>query len=117
MRAYDAANDEIAANRAPFESYSGLVVWQARLPIPTQASAQPKISMAGGACIIISGTLYAAGGQVEFGGSTCGTGGGGESSSTLQFIVWDLTLSGNNDFYFAYQKNLFAAPLQYGLIE
>jgi hypothetical protein len=117
LRAYAAANDEIAANRVPFDSYSGLVVWQARLPAPTQASAQPKVSMAGGACIIISGTLYAPGGQVEFGGSTCGTGGGGESASTLQFIVFDLTLSGNNDFYFAYQKNLFAAPLQYGLIE
>ena len=117
MRAYNAANDEIAANWAPFESYSGLVIWQARLPAPTQASGQPAISMAGGACIIISGTVYAAGGQVDFGGSTCGTGGGGESATTLQFVVWDLTVSGNNNFYFAYQKNLFAAPLQYGLVE
>ena len=117
MRAYNAANDEIVANRAPFESYSGLVVWQARLPAPTQASGQPVISMAGGACIIISGTLYAAGGQVEFGGSTCGTGGGGEAATTLQFVVWDLTVSGNNNFYFAYQKNLFAAPMQYGLVD
>jgi hypothetical protein len=117
LRAYAAANDEIAANRAPFESYSGLVIWQARLPAPTQASAQPAIQMAGGACVIISGTVYAPGSQVDFGGSTCGTGGGGEASSTLQFIVFDLTLSGNNNFYFAYQKNLFAAPLQYGLIE
>jgi hypothetical protein len=117
MRAYNAANDEIAANRVPFNSYSGLVVWQARLPAPTQASAQPAISMAGGACIIISGTLYAAGGQVDFGGSTCGTGGGGEAATTLQFIVWDLTVSGNNNFYFAYQKNLFAAPFMYGLVE
>ena len=38
-------------------------------------------------------------------------------TTTLQFIVWDLTLSGNNNFYFAYQKNLFAAPLMYGLIK
>jgi hypothetical protein len=73
--------------------------------------------MAGGACVIMSGTVYATGGQVTFGGSSCGAGGGGESSTTLQFIVWDLTLSGNNSFYFAYQKNLFAAPLQYGLIK
>jgi hypothetical protein len=117
MRAYNAANDEIVANRVPFDSYSGLVIWQARLPAPTQASGQPPISMAGGACIIISGTVYAAGGQVDFGGSTCGTGGGGEAATTLQFIVWDLTVSGNNNFYFAYQKNLFAAPLQYGLVD
>ena len=117
MRSYNAANDSIVANRAPFETYSGLVFWQARLPAPTQASGQPPISMAGGACIIISGTVYAAGGQVDFGGSTCGTGGGGEAATTLQFVVWDLTVSGNNNFYFAYQKNLFAAPMQYGLVE
>jgi hypothetical protein len=117
LRAYNAASDEIAGNRVPFEPYNGLVIWQAREPVPTQAAAQPVISMAGGACVIISGTVYAAGGQVEFGGSTCGTGGGGEASTTLQFIVWDLTLSGNNNFYFAYQKNLFAAPYQYGLVK
>jgi hypothetical protein len=116
MRAYNAANDEIAGNQVPFNSYSGLVMWQSRLPAPTQASGQPAISMAGGACVIISGTLYAAGGQVDFGGSTCGTGGGGEAATTLQFIVWDLTVSGNNNFYFAYQKNLFAAPFMYGLV-
>lgn len=117
LRAYEAEDDSIAANRAPFDPYSGLVIWQARLPAPTQASAQPVISMAGGACVIVSGTLYAAGGQVEFGGSTCGTGGGGEAATTLQFIVWDLTLAGNNNFYFAYQKNFFAAPFEYGLVE
>jgi hypothetical protein len=117
LRSYEAANDEIVANRVPFETYSGLVIWQARLPEPTQSAPQPVISMAGGACVIVSGTVYAAGGQVNFGGSSCGAGGGGESASTLQFIVWDLTLSGNNNFYFAYQKNKFAAPLQYGLIE
>lgn len=116
LRAYNAVSDEIAANRVPFASYNGLVIWQARLPAPTQASAQPGISMAGGACIIISGTVYATGAQVDFGGSTCGTGGGGAAASTLQFIVWDLALSGNNDFYFAYQKNLFAAPYMYGLV-
>ena len=117
LRAYNPAIDEIAVNRTAFSSYTGLVVWQARTPAPTQSAPQPVISMAGGACVIMSGTLYAAGGQVSFGGSSCGAGGGGESSTTLQFIVWDLTLSGNNNFYFAYQKNLFAAPLQYGLIK
>ena len=102
LRAYNPAIDEIGANRVPFESYSGLVIWQARLPAPTQSAPQPAMTMAGGACVIMSGTVYASGGQVTFGGSSCGAGGGGESSTTLQFIVWDLTLSGNNNFYFAY---------------
>jgi Flp pilus assembly protein TadG len=117
LRAYNPAIDEIAANRVPFASYSGLVVWQARTPVPSASAPQPSITMAGGACVIMSGTVYASGAQVVFGGSSCGAGGGGESSTTLQFIVFDLTLSGNNNFYFAYQKNLFAAPLQYGLIK
>lgn len=117
LRSYLAAIDEIAANRTAFSSYSGLVVWQARQPVPTQSSPQPQISMAGGACVIMSGTVYASGAQVVFGGSSCGAGGGGESATTLQFVVWDLTLSGNNNFYFAYQKNLFAAPMQYGLVQ
>jgi hypothetical protein len=117
LRAYRADIDEIVANRAAFATYSGLVIWQARLPAPGQGTPQPQITMAGGACVIMSGTVYASGGQVVFGGSSCGAGGGGESASTLQFIVWDLTLSGNNNFYFAYQKNFFAAPLMYGLIK
>ena len=117
LRAYNAAIDEIPANRAPFATYNGLVIWQARTPAPTASAPQPAISMAGGACVIMSGTVYARGGQITFGGSSCGSGGGGATATTLQFVVWDLTLSGNNDFYFAYQKNLFAAPLQYGLIE
>ena len=117
LRSYNATHDEIVANRVPFAPYSGLVIWQARLPAPSSTVAQPDISMAGGACVIMSGTVYAAGGRVTFGGSSCGAGGGGAAATTLQFIVFDLTLSGNNDFYFAYQKNLFAAPFMYGLIE
>lgn len=117
LRAYQAGVDEIAENRVPFEPYDALVFWQARLPAPTSSAAQPEISMAGGACVIVSGTVYAPGGLVNFGGSSCGTGGGGAEATTLQFIVWDLTLSGNNSFYFAYQKNKFAAPMQYGLVE
>jgi hypothetical protein len=117
LRAYNPAVDEIVANRTAFASYSGLVIWQARTPVPTQSAPQPAISMGGGACVIMSGTVYGTGAQVTFGGSSCGSGGGGVAATTLQFVVFDLTLSGNNDFYFAYQKNLFAAPLQYGLIK
>ena len=99
-----------------FDSYRNLVFWQARTPEPTAAKAQPSIIMAGGACVILSGTVYASGGLVDFGGSSCGSGGGGAATATLQFVVWDLTISGNNNFYFAYQKNAFAAPIQYGLV-
>lgn len=117
LRAYRPESDSIARNREPFASYRNLVFWQARTPAPSAASGQPSIVMAGGACVILSGTVYAAGGLVDFGGSSCGSGGGGAATSTLQFVVWDLTLSGNNSFYFAYQKNAFAAPMEYGLIK
>lgn len=117
MRAYNPDNDSIIRNRAAFESYRNLVFWQARTPAPTSSSGQPPIIMAGGACVILSGTVYAQGGQVDFGGSSCGSGGGGAATATLQFVVWDLTISGSNNFYFAYQKNAFAAPMEYGLVK
>ena len=117
LRGYKPENDSIPANSVPFMSYRNLVFWQSRTPIPTQSSAQPDISMSGGACVVISGTVYAPGAKVDFGGSTCGSGGGGDAVSALQFIVWDLTLSGNNNFYFAYQKDYFASPYVYGLVE
>jgi hypothetical protein len=113
LRAYK----PIAGNAVPFMSYENLVFWQARTPVPTQSSGQPDISMSGGACVVVSGTVYAPGGRVDFGGSTCGTGGGGDAVSALQFIVWDLAISGNNTFYFAYQKDYFASPYVYGLVE
>jgi Flp pilus assembly protein TadG len=115
MRAYKPESDSIG-NGTVFDSYRNLVFWQARTPEPSAAKGQPPIIMAGGACVILSGTVYASGALVDFGGSSCGAGGGGAATATLQFVVWDLTISGNNSFYFAYQKNAFAAPIQYGLI-
>jgi hypothetical protein len=117
LRAYNPESDTIVGNRETFKSYRNLVFWQSRTPAPTAASAQPSIIMSGGACVILSGTVYAAGGLVDFGGSSCGSGGGGAASATLQFVVWDLTISGSNNFYFAYQKNAFAAPMEYGLVK
>ena len=117
LRAYQSALDTIESNRVPFVDYDNLVLWQARSPIPGPTSPQPRVSMAGGACVVLSGTVYAPGGQMDFGGSSCGDGGGGESISALQFVVWDLTLSGNNNFYFAYQKDYFAAQTVYGLVK
>jgi hypothetical protein len=117
LRAYQSAIDTIESNRVPFADYDNLVLWQARSPIPGPTTPQPKVSMAGGACVVLSGTVYAPGGQMDFGGSSCGDGGGGDSITALQFVVWDLTLSGNNSFYFAYQKDYFAAQTVYGLVK
>jgi Flp pilus assembly protein TadG len=117
LRAYNPESDAIVGNRGTFKSYRNLAFWQARTPAPSAANAQPPIIMAGGACVILSGTVYASGALVDFGGSSCGSGGGGTASATLQFVVFDLTISGNNNFYFAYQKNAFAAPMEYGLVK
>lgn len=117
LRAYRSAIDTIESNRVPFVDYDNLVLWQARSPIAGPTTPQPRVSMAGGACVVLSGTVYAPGGQVDFGGSSCGAGGGGDAVAALQFVVWDLTLSGNNDFYFAYQKDYFAAQTVYGLVK
>ncbi|HET7180740.1 MAG TPA: pilus assembly protein TadG-related protein [Candidatus Limnocylindrales bacterium] len=117
VRAYNPNNDSIVANRTTFASYKNLVIWQARTPAPTgSGQTQPTISMTGGACVTLSGTVYAAGGPVQFGGGSCGSG-GGDTTLALQFICWDLTLGGNNNFYFAYQKEWFAVPTAYGLVK
>ncbi|NJD27674.1 MAG: hypothetical protein FIA92_05200 [Chloroflexi bacterium] len=117
LRAYKASIDTIPENRLIFVPYNNLVIWQARTPIPGPSTPQPTISMAGGACVVLSGTVYAPGALVDFGGSSCGAGGGGDAVTALQFVVWDLTLSGNNDFYFAYQKDYYANNTVYGLVE
>jgi Flp pilus assembly protein TadG len=117
LRAYNPTYDSISGNGTTFASYKNLVLWQARTPAPTAASGQPVVSMVGGACVVLSGTVYASGAKIDFGGSTCGTGGGADAQNTLQFVCWDLTLSGNNNFYFAYRKNGFALPFAYGLVQ
>jgi hypothetical protein len=117
LRSYNPSNDSIVGNRNTFAPYKNLVIWQSRTPVPGPSTPQPEVSMAGGACVVLSGTVYAPGGLVNFGGSSCGAGGGGDAVSTIQFIVWDLTVSGNNNFYFAYQRDLFAAPTAYGLVK
>ncbi|HET7181385.1 MAG TPA: pilus assembly protein TadG-related protein, partial [Candidatus Limnocylindrales bacterium] len=81
LRAYNPDSDAIVGNRETFKSYRNLVFWQARTPAPDATNAQPSISMAGGACVILSGTVYAAGGLVDFGGSSCGSGGGGAATA------------------------------------
>jgi hypothetical protein len=65
---------------------------------------------------------------VDFGGNTCGVGGDNTECPTgvngtpvtgclaVQFLVWDLTLSGNSSMYFAYNKEYFTVPTTYGLV-
>ena len=116
VRAYNPTSDQIGTNRPLFASYRNLAIWQARTPEPQgSGQTQPTVSMTGGGCVTLSGTIYAPGAPVVFGGGSCG-GGGGDASLTLQFIAWDLTLAGNNNFYFAYNKGWFAEPMTYGLV-
>jgi len=117
IRAYQPSWDTITTNRTLFATYKNLVFWQAHDPAPTgSGQTQPTIAMTGGGCIVLSGTGYAPGGPVSFGGGSCGSG-GGDISLKLQFICWDLTLAGNNNFYFAYSKDFFAKPTTYGLVK
>lgn len=117
VRAYQPSWDTIVTNRTLFASYKNLVFWQQRTPAPSgSGQTQPTVSMTGGGCIVLSGTGYAAGGPVTFGGGSCGAG-GGDTTLKLQFICWDLTLAGNNNFYFSYSKDFFAKPTTYGLVQ
>jgi hypothetical protein len=116
LRAYNPDSDSLGHGKL-FERYKNVVLWQARTPAPAPNKSQPVVSMVGGACTVLSGTVYAPGALLEFGGTTCGTGGGNDEKMTIQFIVWDLTLAGNNDFYFAYRSGNFIIPLGYGLIQ
>lgn len=122
LRAYNPTYDTIAANGSTtngttFASYRNVVVWQARDPAPSPTVTQPVVGMSGGACVVMSGTIYAPGAEVDFGGSTCGTSGGQDAQLALQFICWDLTLAGNNNFYFKYNRAAFASPFAYGLVQ
>jgi hypothetical protein len=117
LRGYNPTYDSISGNGTTFASYKNLVMWQANSPPTIDGTAQPKISMVGGACVVLSGTVYAPFAEVDFGGSSCGTGGGADAQMTLQFICWDLTLSGSNNFYFAYRRNSLASPFAYGLVQ
>jgi Putative Flp pilus-assembly TadE/G-like len=115
LRAYNPAADP--TNVTLFASYKNLVIWQARQPAPLNNTGfQPDITLAGGGSVTLSGTVYAAAAQVTFYGNSAGCG-GCDSNDTLQFICWELSLKGNNNFYFAYRAASFAAPTFYGLMK
>jgi Flp pilus assembly protein TadG len=115
LRAYNPAADP--THTTLFASYKNIVFWQARQPAPlNNAGFQPDVNLAGGGSVTLSGTVYAPAAAVLFYGNSGGCG-GCDSNDTLQFICWELSLKGNNVFYFAYRANSFAAPTFYGLMQ
>jgi hypothetical protein len=121
VRSYDpVASVTLKNSGAPYtnDTYNSLLIWQSALPAATssQQGAQPVMYLNGGGSVIMSGAIYAPQAKVLMGGTSGGTGGGATITLTLQFIVWDLELSGNSTFHFVYDGNEFPVPLDYGLM-
>ena len=111
LRAYD---DRANANQS-FE-YRNLLIWQDASPVVSSSYAQPIIQLSGGGNVDISGTLYAPSAKVLMGGNSGGSG-GGSVDLLLQFISWDLEMSGNSAFHYFYSDEDFARPKDYGLVQ
>jgi Flp pilus assembly protein TadG len=107
------AFDERANNNVGFE-YRNLLLWQTGTPAPTSSYEQPQVHLSGGGNVNISGTVYAPGAKVLMGGGSGGTGGGVDL--LVQFIAWDLEMSGNSAFNYLYNDTDFARPKDYGLV-
>jgi hypothetical protein len=110
LRAYD----DRANGNVGFE-YRNLLVWQSGSPTPTATYAQPEIRLNGGGNVDVSGTLYAPSAKIHMGGGSGGS--GGNITLLLQFIAWDLEMSGNSAFAFLYNDSEFAYPKDYGLVQ
>jgi hypothetical protein len=96
--------------------YDHMLIWQSADPRATSTYAQPEIHLNGGGDVAMIGTVYAPQAKVLMGGTSGGSG-GTQLNLTLQFIVWDLELSGNSTFHFVYDGNEFIVPPDYGLTE
>jgi hypothetical protein len=112
LRPYQPAAD---ATGPKVTEYQYLLFWQDVNPVPTNSSAQPVVQLNGGGTVDLSGAVYAPSAQVAMGGGSGGS--GGTTDVTLQFISWDLTLSGNSSFIFRYRSDSFPVPMDYGLIK
>ena len=110
LRAYDER-----ANGNQYFPYRNLLVWQDGTPAPSSTYAQPIIQLNGGGSVNISGTVYAPGAKVLMGGGSGGS--GGNVNLMIQFIVWDLEMSGNSTFHYYYSDADFTRPKDYGLVE
>jgi len=94
--------------------YDHMLFWQPRSPAAASNWAQPELHLNGGGNVIMTGTIYAPQAKVLMGGGAGGS--GGNVTLTLQFIVWDLEISGNATFHFVYEGDEFVTPPDYGLV-
>jgi hypothetical protein len=113
LRAYNPSADTTTFKN---ETYRNMLIWQDRSPVPTSTYQQPILALTGGGGVDIEGTVYAPSAKVQMGGSSGGSG-GDSIDLTLQFISWDLELSGNSNFHFHYNPDKVAKPIDYGLVE
>jgi hypothetical protein len=97
-------------------AYDHMLLWQSADPRATATWGQPEIHLNGGGQVEMIGTVYAPQAKVLIGGGSGGSG-GSQLNLTLQFIIWDLELSGNSTFHFVYDGNEFVVPPDYGLTE
>jgi hypothetical protein len=111
LRAYD----DRANGNVGFE-YRNILIWQDASPAASASYTQPIVQLSGGGNVQISGTVYAPQAKVLMGGNSGGSG-GGAVDLLLQFITWDLEMSGNSAFHFFYNDTDFARPKDYGLIQ
>jgi Flp pilus assembly protein TadG len=111
LRAYDDR-----ANGDEHYAYRNLLIWQSASPAPSSSYEQPEISLNGGGNVDISGTLYAPSAKVTMGGTSGGSG-GGSVELLLQFICWDLEMSGNSTFHFFYSDSETTPWKDYGLVQ
>lgn len=97
-------------------AFDHMLLWQSADPRALTNWGQPEIHLNGGGQVEMIGTVYAPQAKVLIGGGSGGSG-GSQLNLTLQFIVWDLELSGNSTFHFVYDGNEFVVPPDYGLTE
>jgi hypothetical protein len=119
VRSYDSLADTTKLNNDASYSnaeYDNMLVWQSVEPNADSTWAQPELQLNGGGTVEMSGTIYSPMGKVLMGGGSGGSG-GSAITLTLQFIVWDLEISGNATFHFVYDGSEFTRPPDYGLIE
>jgi Flp pilus assembly protein TadG len=92
--------------------------WANELTGPTASTQiQPRMQLQGGGNVVMSGAVYAPSAPVELHGTSGGSSGTGTVDLTIQFIVWDMSLSGNSNFHFRYSAEEFPKALDYGLVE
>jgi Putative Flp pilus-assembly TadE/G-like len=93
-----------------------MLIWQDASPNASATYAQPTLQLQGGGNVVMQGAVYAPQAAVDLHGNAGGSG-GSSVDLTIQFIVWDMSLSGNSSFHFIYSASEFPKALDYGLIQ